>query len=250
MKSKTKKQFMEIKGKPVIWYSLFEFEKSRVDEIILVTGKEDIDYCKKEIVEKYNLKKIKNVVAGGSERYESVYNGLKEVTGNIVLIHDGARPLINNEIIERSIEGTIKSDACVVGVPVKDTIKRANKEGYIIDTPNRSELWITQTPQSFKTDLVKMAYKKMKEELEKGNTTLNITDDAMVVEEFTTNQVRFVQGDYKNIKVTTPEEPRLPVILASFWRSEPAAALRGFLKGAAPCNSCSAQRCWNASWGI
>ncbi len=206
MKSKTKKQFMEIKGKPVIWYSLFEFEKSRVDEIILVTGKEDIDYCKKEIVEKYNLKKIKNVVAGGSERYESVYNGLKEVTGNIVLIHDGARPLINNEIIERSIEGTIKSDACVVGVPVKDTIKRANKEGYIIDTPNRSELWITQTAQSFKTDLVKMAYKKMKEELEKGNTTLNITDDAMVVEEFTTNQVRFVQGDYKNIKVTTPED--------------------------------------------
>lgn len=206
MKNKTKKQFMEIKGKPVIWYSLFEFEKSRVDEIILVTGKEDIDYCKKEIVEKYNLKKIKNVVAGGSERYESVYNGLKEVTGNIVLIHDGARPLINNEIIERSIEGTIKSDACVVGVPVKDTIKRANKEGYIIDTPNRSELWITQTPQSFKTDLVKMAYKKMKEELEKGNTTLNITDDAMVVEEFTTNQVRFVQGDYKNIKVTTPED--------------------------------------------
>ena len=206
MKSKTKKQFMEIKGKPVIWYSLFEFEKSRVDEIILVTGKEDIDYCKKEIVEKYNLKKIKNVVAGGSERYESVYNGLKEVTGNIVLIHDGARPLINNEIIERSIEGTIKSDACVVGVPVKDTIKRADKEGYIIDTPNRSELWITQTPQSFKTDLVKMAYKKMKEELEKGNTTLNITDDAMVVEEFTTNQVRFVRGDYKNIKVTTPED--------------------------------------------
>lgn len=206
MKSKTKKQFMEIKGKPVIWYSLFEFEKSRVDEIILVTGKEDIDYCKKEIVEKYNLKKIKNVVAGGSERYESVYNGLKEVTGNIVLIHDGARPLINNEIIERSIEGTIKSDACVVGVPVKDTIKRANKEGCIMDTPNRSELWITQTPQSFKTDLVKMAYKKMKEELEKGNTNLNITDDAMVVEEFTTNQVRFVQGDYKNIKVTTPED--------------------------------------------
>lgn len=206
MKNKTKKQFMEIKGKPVIWYSLFEFEKSRVDEIILVTGKEDIDYCKKEIVEKYNLKKIKNVVASGSERYESVYNGLKEVTGNIVLIHDGARPLINNEIIERSIEGTIKSDACVVGVPVKDTIKRADKEGYIIDTPNRSELWITQTPQSFKTDLVKMAYKKMKEELEKGNTTLNITDDAMVVEEFTTNQVRFVQGDYKNIKVTTPED--------------------------------------------
>lgn len=206
MKSKTKKQFMEIKGKPVIWYSLFEFEKSRVDEIILVTGKEDIDYCKKEIVEKYNLKKVKSVVAGGSERYESVYNGLKEVTGDIVLIHDGARPMINNEIIERSIEGVIESDACVVGVHVKDTIKRANEEGYIIDTPNRGELWITQTPQSFKTDLIKTAYEKMKEELEKGNATLNITDDAMVVESFTTKQVRFVQGDYRNIKVTTPED--------------------------------------------
>ena len=206
MKSKTKKQFMEIKGKPVIWYSLFEFEKSRVDEIILVTGKEDIDYCKKEIVEKYNLKKVKSVVAGGSERYESVYNGLKEVTGDIVLIHDGARPMITNEIIERSIEGVIESDACVVGVHVKDTIKRANEEGYIIDTPNRGELWITQTPQSFKTDLIKTAYEKMKEELEKGNATLNITDDAMVVESFTTKQVRFVQGDYRNIKVTTPED--------------------------------------------
>ena len=206
MKSKTKKSIYGNKGKAGYLVFPFWIWKSRVDEIILVTGKEDIDYCKKEIVEKYNLKKVKNVVAGGSKRYESVYNGLKEVTGNIVLIHDGARPLINNEIIERSIEGTIKSDACVVGVPVKDTIKRANKEGYIIDTPNRSELWITQTPQSFKTDLVKMAYKKMKEELEKGNTTLNITDDAMVVEEFTTNQVRFVQGDYKNIKVTTPED--------------------------------------------
>ena len=101
----------------------------------------------------------------------------------------------------------------VVGVAVKDTIKRANKEGYIIDTPNRSELWITQTPQSFKTDLVKMAYKKMKEELEKGNTTLNITDDAMVVEEFTTKQVRFVQGDYKNIKVTTRSDNRYSRII-------------------------------------
>ena len=100
----------------------------------------------------------------------------------------------------------IINKAPITTIGIFNTIKRANKEGYIIDTPNRSELWITQTPQSFKTDLVKMAYKKMKEELEKGNTTLNITDDAMVVEEFTTKQVRFVQGDYKNIKVTTPED--------------------------------------------
>ena len=90
MKSKEKKQFMKINGKPVIWYSLFQFEKSIVDEVILVTGEEDIEYCNENIVKQYNLKKVKHIIAGGSERYESVYNGLKKTTGDIVLIHDGA----------------------------------------------------------------------------------------------------------------------------------------------------------------
>ena len=94
MQSSKKKQFMEIKGKPLVWYSLFAFEKYGVDEIILVTGWEDIDFCKKEIVEKYNFTKVKDIVAGGKERYESVYNGLKHISGDIVLIHDGARPVL------------------------------------------------------------------------------------------------------------------------------------------------------------
>ena len=108
MQSSKKKQFMEIKGKPLVWYSLFAFEKYGVDEIILVTGLEDIDFCKKEIVEKYNFTKVKDIVAGGKERYESVYNGLKHISGDIVLIHDGARPVLTNEIIERGINGAIK----------------------------------------------------------------------------------------------------------------------------------------------
>lgn len=143
MKSSTKKQFMELKGKPILWYSLFAFEEYGVDQIILVTGKEDIEYCKKEIVERYGFEKVTDIVAGGKERYESVYNGLGKVTGDIVLIHDGARPLISQDIIERCIEGAIKDGACVAGMPVKDTIKIINDNKIVIDTLNRNCLWIT-----------------------------------------------------------------------------------------------------------
>lgn len=201
MKSSTKKQFMELKGKPILWYSLFAFEEYGVDQIILVTGKEDIEYCKKEIVEQYGFKKVTDIVAGGRERYESVYNGLGKVTGDIVLIHDGARPLISQDIIKRCIEGAIKNGACVAGMPVKDTIKIINDDKIVIDTPNRNYLWITQTPQSFMYELVKTAYDRMQE-----SDFSNITDDAMVVEQFTKHKVKFVEGDYSNIKITTPED--------------------------------------------
>ena len=201
MNSDTKKQFMEIGGKPILWYSLFAFEKYGVDQIILVTGAEDIEYCKKEIVEKYGFKKVTDIVAGGKERYQSVYNGLKKVTGNIVMIHDGARPLVSGDVIDRCVKGTIKYGACVAGVPVKDTIKIVDQNNIVTDTPDRSSLWITQTPQSFAYELVKKAYDIMQ-----NGEAYDITDDAMVVERFTDYKVRFVKGDYANIKVTTPED--------------------------------------------
>lgn len=201
MNSTTKKQFMEIKGKPVIWYSLFAFEKSDVDQIILVTGKDDIEYCRKNIVEACGFKKVTSIVAGGNERYESVYNGLREVKGDIVLIHDGARPLINNEIINRCIEGAEQYGACVAGMPVKDTIKIVKEDNIIESTPDRNKVWITQTPQAFKSDLIIEAYNNMKK-----STAGNITDDAMVVEQFGGHEVRFILGDYSNIKITTPED--------------------------------------------
>lgn len=201
MQSQTKKQFMEIKGKPLIWYSLFAFEKYGVEQIVLVTGKEDIAYCRNEIVEKYGFTKVTDIVAGGKERYESVYNGLEKAKGNIVLIHDGARPLITEDIIERSVKGAAEHGACVVGVPAKDTIKIVNNEKRIMDTPDRNYVWITQTPQSFLYELVKTAYDKLQE-----SDDSNITDDAMVVERYTNHKVRFVEGDYSNIKVTTPED--------------------------------------------
>lgn len=201
MNSDTKKQFMEIKGKPVIWYSLFAFENSPVNKIILVTGKQDIEYCRKNIVEKYGLKKVMSIIEGGKERYESVYNGLKEVDGGIVLIHDCARPLINNVIIQRCIDGVEKYDACVAGVPSKDTIKITRRDNIIESTPNRNNVWITQTPQAFKYELIRTAYDNIS-----GEKEINITDDAMVVEYFAHHEVRFVLGEYSNIKITTPED--------------------------------------------
>lgn len=201
MNSKIKKQFMLLKGKPVLWYSLFEFEKSDAEQVILVTAEEDIEYCRKNIVEKYNLSKVTDIISGGNERYHSVYNGLSKVKGDIVLIHDGARPLINQNIIEKCIAEAKKSKACVVGVPVKDTIKMVSEGMFIEKTPDRNSLWITQTPQAFDSELIKTAYEKML-----NSEIGNITDDAMVVEKYANRKVKFICGDYTNIKITTPED--------------------------------------------
>lgn len=217
MQSSQKKQYMEIYGRPVLWYSLNAFEKSPVDEIILVTGKDDIAYCRTEIVERYGFKKVAEIVAGGAERYESVYNGLKVAGGDIVLIHDGARPMITPEIINRNIEGVKNHKACVTGVPVKDTIKIVENH-QVVETPKRDALWITQTPQSFETLLIKEAYKKMMRENE-GNADdekcIGVTDDAMVVEQYTDTKVCFVMGDYKNIKITTPEDLQIAEVFVT-----------------------------------
>lgn len=201
MNSSTKKQFMELKGKPVIWYSLFAFEKSSIDQIILVTGEEDVEYCREKIIKQYGFDKVSDVVSGGSERYDSVYNGLKVSEGDIVLIHDGARPLINEEIISRCIDCAKKTGACVAGMPVKDTVKIVGDDNIIESTPDRKNIWITQTPQAFNGKMIKEAYENMKQ-----SESANITDDAMVVENFTDNKVCFVEGSYENIKITTPED--------------------------------------------
>lgn len=212
MQSNEKKQFMKINGKPILWYSLDAFEKSPVDEMILVTSKDDIAYCKTEIVLKYGFKKVREIVAGGKERFNSVYNGLKAASGDIVLIHDGARPMITEDIIRRNIEEVKVNKACVTGVPVKDTIKIV-EERRVLETPKRDSLWITQTPQSFETLLIKDAYEKMMKQNERtvaGNTAteknIDVTDDAMVAEKYSDVSVHFVMGDYKNIKITTLED--------------------------------------------
>ena len=203
MGTKVQKQYLELAGKPILYYSLQAFEDSPlIDDIILVTGEEEIAYCKEEIVEKYQIKKVRKIVAGGKERYHSVHNGLQEVDfGGYVFIHDGARPFVTNEIIERAYNEVIECRACVVGMPVKDTIKIADEEGYIAQTPNRAFVWQIQTPQVFETELVKAAYAKLMEQPD-----VNVTDDAQVVESMMYEDVKLVKGSYENIKITTPED--------------------------------------------
>lgn len=201
MHSDTKKQFIEINGKPVVWYSLNAFENSRVDEIILVVPEGEREHAQAEFVDEYGFKKVAMVITGGAHRYDSVYHGLEHTTGDYVLIHDAARPMITNEIIERCIDGAMEYKACVAGVPVKDTIKEVDEAKNVINTPNRDTLYITQTPQAFEYDLVHESYIKL---FSSGDQ--NVTDDAMVVEQFGKQKVKFVEGSYENIKITTPED--------------------------------------------
>jgi 2-C-methyl-D-erythritol 4-phosphate cytidylyltransferase len=207
MKSSIPKQYLPINGKPVIYYSLKAFEESEVDEIVLVAGAEDIGFCQTEIVEKYGFQKIKQIVPGGKERYDSVYQGIQALhDADYVLIHDGARPMLTNEIITRSIACVKKENACVVGMPVKDTIKIVGDNAYAAATPDRSSLWLVQTPQSFSLGLIRNAYAILQRRQSAGEAVPAITDDAMLVEQMTGARVKLIEGSYQNIKITTPED--------------------------------------------
>lgn len=202
MNTKVHKQYLLIDEKPVLYYSLKAFEDSRVDDIVLVVGAGEIEYCRSEIVDRYGFKKIKAIVEGGKERYHSVYEGLKAANGtDYIFIHDGARPFLTQEIIERTLEAVVNYQACVVGMPVKDTVKIVDEDVFAKETPDRSAVWQVQTPQAFAYDLVYDAYTRMLV----GNET-GITDDAMVVERMTDYKVKLIEGSYRNIKITTPED--------------------------------------------
>lgn len=207
------KQYLTIREKPVLCYSLEVFEQSElIDEVILVVGKGQIPYCRKEVLEKYSFRKIRSVVEGGAERYHSVWEALRlleaeKMKDGYIFIHDGARPFIDEEILNRAYQEVCGSRACVVGMPVKDTIKIADEQGCIHMTPRRSLVWQIQTPQVFAADLIIPAYREVisreKELLEQG---VVITDDAMVVENVCGCPVKLVEGSYRNIKITTPED--------------------------------------------
>lgn len=206
MGTKIQKQYLELEGKPILYYALHAFQVSSViDEIILVTGKEQREYCQKEIVERFGLDKVTRIVAGGAERYHSVWNGLLACPEEgYVFIHDGARPFVDEEMILRAYEAVREDRACVVGMPVKDTIKLADEDGYIAQTPDRDLVWMIQTPQVFEMELVRAAYGKLMEQAE-----VKVTDDAQVVEAMMYEDVKLVRGSYENIKITTPEDLKI-----------------------------------------
>lgn len=210
MNSAVAKQYLLLQDKPILYYALKQFEDSFIDDIILVTGAEDISFCREEIVEKYGFSKVRHVVAGGKERYHSVYQGLLAADaseGDCIYIHDGARPFINEEILIRARESVRQYGSGVVGMPVKDTIKIADEQGFAVSTPKRSLVWQVQTPQCFLHSIIMPAYTKLiAEEQNLMVQGIAITDDAMVVELLTGSQVKLVEGSYENIKITTPED--------------------------------------------
>ena len=203
MHSKIQKQFLEIGGKPILYYSMECFQKSPlIQDIILVTGEDLISYCQSEIVEKYGFTKVCKVTAGGKERYDSVYAGLLCCQDtDYVYIHDGARPFVTEEMIQRGYEAVKRTNACVMGMPSKDTVKLADPSGYIKETPDRKIVWNIQTPQIFSYDLIRGAYESIRKK-----DMSNVTDDAMVVEQETGTKILLVEGSYQNIKITTPED--------------------------------------------
>ncbi len=222
MNSDVAKQYLPLKGRPVLFYCMDIFQKSFIDEIILVCAKEDIEYCKEEIVDKYGFSKVSQIVPGGKERYNSVFNGLCAISDvsrkaseeSYVFIHDGARPFVDMDMLERVLDEVKVHKACITGVPVKDTIKVSDADGFVCDTPNRSSLYQVQTPQVFEYKLIKDAYKEvLDKEQELREKGVSITDDAMIVEAVSDIKVKIVEGSYRNIKITTPEDM---IVAASF----------------------------------
>lgn len=208
MQSEVQKQYMMLAGKPVVVHCLEQFEKSDVDEIVLVTREDEMEYCKEKIAKEYHLTKIKKIVVGGKERYESVYRALEEMEDcQYVFIQDGVRPCITQKIIQACMENVREYGTCIIGMPVKDTIKVVDKNDFAKDTPERSTLWQIQTPQCFVYEEIKLAYEKMM-----ASSKESITDDAMVMEQFGDRRVKLVRGSYENIKITTPEDMEIAEI--------------------------------------
>lgn len=199
------KQYRMLLGKPVLYYCLKAMQDSFIDEIIIVSGCGDEEYVKKNIVNAFELTKVTKIVAGGNERQDSVYAGLNAVEltdeETYVYIQDGARPILSLEILNRAKDDVLKYKSAVVGVKSKDTVKISDTEGYVDATPVRAMVWNIQTPQVFEYSLIKNSYECM---MSRGD--IFVTDDSMVVEQYGNSKVHLTEGDYTNIKITTPED--------------------------------------------
>jgi 2-C-methyl-D-erythritol 4-phosphate cytidylyltransferase len=208
MGGKVPKQFKELSGKPVLWYSLKTFSESEIiDEIVIVSDEEHIGYVEKDIVDLYGFHKVSNVVKGGRERYHSVAKGLETVSSDtdFVFIHDGARPFVTEHTIERCLHYTEKYKAAVAAVKTKDTVKIADDDGFIVSTPDRANVWQVQTPQSFEYLLIRNAYRRLLDDEERLRSAgISVTDDTMVAKMYADVDAKLVESTYENIKLTTP----------------------------------------------
>lgn len=196
------KQYLLLDGKPILAHTLDLFQKADfIDEILVVVPADEIEYCRIQVVEKYGLNKVKQVVAGGAERQNSVLNGLRALDcqdEDVILIHDGVRPFVPLSVVQHSIEMALEYDGALVAVPVKDTVKIV-KDAFVTATPEREALWLAQTPQAFRYKIIRAAHERAKTDGFSG------TDDASLLEKIG-GKVHVVIGDYRNIKITTPDD--------------------------------------------
>jgi 2-C-methyl-D-erythritol 4-phosphate cytidylyltransferase len=196
------KQFLPLGDKPMLAHTLLAFQRSSdIDEIIPILSEDDMEHCLRDVIEAFHITKVRTLVVGGKERQDSVYNGIRklEQDASVVLVHDGVRPFVTAAMIKECVDRARKGECVAVGVPLKDTVKQVDGQGFVSRTLERSRLWAIQTPQAFPAGVLRKAY----EEAYRRKRTA--TDDAALAEHAGC-RVRVIMGSYENIKITTPED--------------------------------------------
>lgn len=207
MKGKVRKQYRDLAGRPILAHTLEAFDGCRlIARILLVVPAGDVDYCREMIRSDPTLKKRVDLVSGGKDRQGSVYNGLMAIgeMGNAdsvetIVIHDGVRPFVTDQQIAACITGAKDGGACILGLPVHDTVKQVNTSGTIERTLERDAIWLAQTPQAFRYHLIMEAHIQAKHE------GYSATDDASLVERLG-EEIKIIPGDRYNIKITRRED--------------------------------------------
>jgi 2-C-methyl-D-erythritol 4-phosphate cytidylyltransferase len=202
MKSRMRKQYLDLSGRPVLSHSLMTFDGcSLIDEIFIVVPESEIDYCQNNIIASLDLKTRVNLIPGGVQRQDSVYNGLQAIDEKTttVVIHDGVRPFIAPEKLTECIIGAKDFGACILAIPASDTLKHVNKSGFIETTLFRENIWLAQTPQAFRYSLIVKAHESARRDGYTG------TDDASLVERLG-KEVKIINGSKFNLKITTQED--------------------------------------------
>ncbi len=202
MGAKESKPYLVLAGKPILAHTLSEIEHcSLIHETVLIVAEKEVEHSRVSIVEPFKLKKVRKIVVGGLKRQDSVWEGLKALENDyeLVMVHDGVRPFVSKEILEKSIHETANCGATIAAVPVKDTVKMVSEQKMVLETLDRSKVWAVQTPQTFRHDILKMAFEKAFKDRFYG------TDDASLVERMGV-KVKVIQGSYENVKITTPED--------------------------------------------
>jgi 2-C-methyl-D-erythritol 4-phosphate cytidylyltransferase len=204
------KQFLQVGGRPLLALTLAPFQACPdIGAIVVVVPADEIGYCREEIVSRFHLDKVAHVVPGGKRRQDSVWRGLEAAGGqwDLVVIHDGVRPLVEDKLIGRVIRAARDHRCVITGLPATDTVKEVGENGRVVNTYDRGRVWLVQTPQAFRYEDIYIAHRRAQEEGWAG-----ITDDAALVERLGV-PVSVIEGSEKNIKVTTPQD----LALVRFW---------------------------------